>query len=437
MRSITEFAKEALDEASRYKRFKYSVLRYFGVNSPEEMNDAKRKRFYKYVDKEWKRYKGRSARVNEDMEETTLPKMKIQSLEDFVSNSLNEEDDMLGASTQTLPPDELKAYLSRIKGGEKSKLDKYKKPYIHKGNIPIVNSETGEEFDLDALKADVTKRPSKILKQNEKITHSGGGATIYFNIGLPALTGLAVNEKTGDFVIVNTCPGAGACKIYCYARKGGYVMFKAASMSQTRLLNYLINDPNGFKTQMIGELVAVQKKFANKDVKIVVRWHDAGDFFSPSYLNLAYDIARQLPDIEFYSYTKIANVAGGEKPDNFLMNFSGGALPSQQNQVDFTKTKHSDVVPKELFSDLITKTQDGKVQKDAKGKYVWVQGGVDKLKDRMAKKYNINKDSIITYEEMMNIKQTSEPKYNVIVSSGDGDDSANRKDVLGTYLLIH
>ena len=68
---------------------------------------------------------------------------------------------------------------------------------------------------------------------------------------------------------------------------------------------------------------------------------------------------------------------------------------------------------------------------------MWVQGGVDKLKDRMAKKYNINKDSIITYEEMMNIKQTSEPKYNVIVSSGDGDDSANRKDVLGTYLLIH
>ena len=28
-------------------------------------------------------------------------------------------------------------------------------------------------------------------------------------------------------------------------------------------------------------------------------------------------------------------------------------------------------------------------------------------------------------------------KYNVIVKPGDGDDSANRSDVLGTYLLIH
>jgi len=28
-------------------------------------------------------------------------------------------------------------------------------------------------------------------------------------------------------------------------------------------------------------------------------------------------------------------------------------------------------------------------------------------------------------------------KYNVIVMPGDGDDSANRPDVLGSYLLFH
>ena len=31
----------------------------------------------------------------------------------------------------------------------------------------------------------------------------------------------------------------------------------------------------------------------------------------------------------------------------------------------------------------------------------------------------------------------AEPKWNVIVKGGDGDDAAARTDVLGVYLLIH
>jgi len=426
---------EAAIEESRYRNFQQKVLRYFGANSPEEMDDKTRKKYYRYVDRGWKEFK----RTRQPMREAAgLTNFKVQSLEDFVQSSeITEEEDMLGADTEKMSPEELKGYLSRIKAGERDKADKFKKPYIHKGNIPIIGVESGEQFDLDALRKNVTTRPEKILKQNEKITHSGGGATIYFNVGLPALRGLAVNEKTGDFVVVNTCPGAGACKIYCYAKKGGYVQWKASSMSQTRMLNYLLNDPAGFKDKLVSELGAVQKKFEGKDVQIVTRWHDAGDFFSPSYLKIAYDIAEALPDVQFYAYTKMASVASGNKPDNFITNFSAGALPSQQKQVDFGKTKHSDVVTKELFADLITKGPTGKIQKDAKGKYVWVQNGIETLKDRMAKKYNISKDTIITYDEMMKIKPSNEPKYNVIVSAGDGDDSANRKDVLGTYLLIH
>jgi hypothetical protein len=49
----------------------------------------------------------------------------------------------------------------------------------------------------------------------------------------------------------------------------------------------------------------------------------------------------------------------------------------------------------------------------------------------------MSKDSVITYDEMMKIPVGSEPKYNVIVKPGDGDDSANRADVIGTWLLIH
>jgi hypothetical protein len=203
------------------------------------------------------------------------------------------------------------------------------------------------------------------------------------------------------------------------------------------MLNFLLNDPSGFKSKLSSEIQAVQKKFAGKDVKIVIRWHDAGDFFSDAYLNLAYSVAKQFPEVDFYAYTKMAGVAQGDKPDNFIINFSMGAQPAQQKQIDFAKTKHSTVVPGELFKDLIQKDKEGKISRDEKGRYMFGGDGLNTLKQRMAKKFNISPDSIITYDQLMQTKPGTEPKYNVIVAPGDGDDSANRKDVLGTYLLIH
>ena len=129
----------------------------------------------------------------------------IIPLDQFVKQAVTEDSEMLGARTTPFPPEELQAYLGRTKSGEKSPTDKFKYPYIHSGNIPI-KDEQNRVFDLEKLKAAITARPAKILKQNEKITHSGGDATVYFNIGLPALKGLAVNEKTGEFIVVDTCP---------------------------------------------------------------------------------------------------------------------------------------------------------------------------------------------------------------------------------------
>ena len=365
-----------------------------------------------------------------------LPNTSIVPLSQFVDQELDEAD-MLGATTRILPPGELQAYLQRTAAGEKEKLDKYKMPYVHRGNIEI-KDENDRTFDLDKLKAAITARPEKILKQNEKISHSGGGSTVYFNIGLPALKGLAVNEKTGDFVVVDTCPGAGACKVYCYAKKGGYVQWKASSLSQTRQLNFLLNDPEGYKAKLKAELTAAERKFGKKGTKVVVRWHDAGDFFSPDYLNLAYSIARDFPNIDFYAYTKVASVASGDKPSNFKMNFSAGATPEQEKQIDFAKTKHSTVVPKQMFDDLILKDEDGKLIRDPNDKMQFKSPeALDILRKKLAAKYNMPEDSVITYDEMMQIPVGTEPKWNVIVKPGDGDDSANRADVIGTWLLIH
>jgi len=366
-----------------------------------------------------------------------LPADSIQTLDQFVNSSGLEEADMLGATTRPLTPDEMQDYLAKTAAGKKTKLDKYTMPYVHRGNIEIIDENDGK-FDLDKLKAAIITRPTKLLKQNEKITHSGGETAQYYNIGLPALKGLTVNEKTGDFVVVDTCPGAGACQVYCYAKKGGYVQWKASSMSQTKVLNFLLNDPQGFKAKLESEIQTEVDKFAKKGAKVVIRWHDAGDFFSPDYVDLAYSVAKKFPQVDFYAYTKMAGVATGNKPDNFKMNFSMGATASQEKQILPKNTKHSTVVPKPMFTDLILKDDKGKLIKDKDGKIQFKdEASIDILKDKLAAKYGVPKDSIITYDEMKVIPGGKDPKWNVIVKPGDGDESANRSDVVGTWLLIH
>jgi len=367
--------------------------------------------------------------------------LTIMSLPEFLKESYLAELEeayapFLGATVRTLKHDELQAYLGRVVKKEKGPKDKYELPYIHAGNVQV-KGEAGEDYDTEKLKHSIMTRPKVIMKQNEKMQHSDGTSSIYFNVGLPALKGLAVDEKAGEFVVVDTCPGAGACKVFCYAMKGGYVQWKASSLGASRVLNFLLNDPDGFKHALEKELADAHRKAAKKGTKIVVRWHDAGDFFSPQYLDLAYDVARAFPDIEFYAYTKIASVAHSQKPANFLINFSQGAQPSQERLIDITRTKHSKVIPKEMFTDLVAR--DGKkLLKDVHGRMQFKDThALDEFKRRVAHKYSIATDTIITYDEMMKKPVGTAPHWNVLVWPGHGDEAANRRDVLGTYLLIH
>ena len=361
----------------------------------------------------------------------------------------------LDAPARELGPKELKSYLDRIMGrpvtdpktgaakktargtekyvSGKTKQDKYKKPYIHRSSvIPIVDQD-GNKYDLDALQNLITRRPKKILKQNEKMQHSDGSASVFYNIGLPALKGLAYDEDDEKFVIIDTCPGAGTCQTYCYAMKGGYVQWKNVAEGQSQLLNFLYNDPNGFMEMMSNEIADADKKFNKKDkkTKLVIRWHDAGDFFSPQYLAMAYALAKKHPNVDFYAYTKLASVAQGEKPNNFKINYSMGAKPGEEKQIDFQKTKNSRVVPEIIFKDLL--------DRDKQGKLVYVnKDALTSLKQRIAAKYSVKPETILTYDEMMKTPQSKDVgKWNVIVKPGDGDDSANRNDVLNTFLLMH
>lgn len=364
------------------------------------------------------------------------------------SASLDEYSPMLGVDRTPVDPKDMQDYLHRTKTYTKTKQDKFKNPYIHPSSITYTD-EGGKVYDTEKLKAIIKQRPKEILRQNEKLEHSGGDYESMFNVGLPALVGLVVDEETNEFVIVNTCPGAGKCKLICYAMKGNYIRVPQVWIALTRMLNFAINDPEGFIAQLSRELTAAlerAKKFdeglkaAKKFVKptrVVLRWHDAGDFFSPEYLEIAYNIARKFPMMRFYAYTKLASVALGPKPDNFITNFSMGALPGEERLIDLKTQKFSDVVPKELFYDLIAR-KGRTLDRDSKGRMQFKgPEAVQSFRTRLSKEFGIPSNILLSYDQIMAKPEGLKQKWIVYVVPGDGDDSAKRRDVLGTYLLFH
>lgn len=378
----------------------------------------------------------------------------------------------LPASSREFGGDEFQDYMKRIagtpdtdkagnvkvdkKGNEKyvsgkTKTDKYKMPYIHRSSVVTYLSPDGKTYDEDAVKKTLAIRPKALLKQNEKMKHSNGEFEQFFNVGFAALTGIALDEDTNKLIIVNTCPGAGSCKVDCFAMKGGKVQFQGPWQSDGRILTYLLNDPDGFFNQLSAEITSESdagkkgdKKFPN-GWQTTVRWHDAGDFFSPEYLDMALKMAAKHPDVKFYAYTKMAGAALAKKPDNFIINWSEGANTTQEKQVkqqdpNLDKTKNSRIVPEKLFYDLLAKDEKGNLKKTSDG--AWQPASPEALTDmkqRIAKEYGISPSSILSYNEYMAKRKAipSGMKYNVIVAPGEGDVSANDPGVLSTLLLRH
>jgi len=392
--------------------------------------------------------------------------VQVMSPEQFVGAEQEvDEATKLPASSRELTGQEFQDYMGRIVGtpdidkktGEvkrdktgkekhisgKLKTDRYKMPYVHRSSVISYYDEAGKQYSEDRMVAALSQRPKKLLKQNEKMQHSNGALEQFFNVGFAALTGLAVDESTGKLIIVNTCPGAGSCKIDCFAMKGNKIMFTAPWLSDGRILTYLLNDPSGFFEQLSSEIAKEEKLGAKGGYAVTIRWHDAGDFFSPEYLDLALKMAASHPDVKFYAYTKMAGAALAQKPANFIINWSEGANTGQEKQIKaqdpaLTKTKNSRIVPEKLFWDLLAKDEKGNLKKTPAG--AWQPAGPDELqelKQRLAQAYNISPNSILSYSEYMAKGKGSPLKYNVIVAPGEGDVSANDPGVLSTLLLKH
>ena len=159
----------------------------------------------------------------------------------------------LDAPHKVLSTQDMQDYANRIKTGTKTKQDKFG-AIIHGSNLKAITKSDAEDeegnptdiWDLDDLANQIKTRPRAILGTNAKMSKSATEGEIVYDLTLPALKGIVVDEETGDFVQITTCPAAGECQIFCYARKGGYVMFPASSMSAAQAGNVLVNDPVGY-----------------------------------------------------------------------------------------------------------------------------------------------------------------------------------------------
>ena len=352
----------------------------------------------------------------------------------------------LNAPQKSWSRQDMQDYLTRIKTGTKTKQDRFK-PIIHGSNVKAITKDDGtEEWDLEDLQRQITTPPRAILGSNAKMGKSKKEGAITYDLTLPALSGIVVDEDTGEFVEITTCPGAGECQLFCYARKGGYVMFPAASMSAAQALNFLVNHPDEYMKMFDSEIKKTKALADKNGIKLLVRIHDAGDFFSKEYWDLSKKVQLNNPDVRFYFYSKMGEpVTDPNTPSNTLPNFSdGGAKSREVKKVELYRNagknlKGAPTIPKDMFRELFVTDAKGKYVKDEQGRtQVKSPEAWENFKQKLSTKYNIDPGSIITYDQMNRIPEGPKPKWNVVVfPAGHGDLGATRLDVQNQFLMFH
>lgn len=114
---------------------------------------------------------------------------------------------------------------------------------------------------------------------------------------------------------LKTCPGAYACKDWCYEIK-----------AEKRFKNAIIAREKNLQESKKENFVKKAVEYMNKKKFDHVRVHASGDFYSQQYLEKWYAIARHLPSKNFYAFTKSLHLNLYEfKPKNFniIQSFGG------------------------------------------------------------------------------------------------------------------
>jgi len=296
------------------------------------------------------------------------------------------------------------------------------------------NLELDYDFEELGRILNIPPSPDQMLGQNGKM-----GKTNFYNITLPAWRGIFYDKDQKKFYVINVCGKADTCAKVCFAQMGNFIKNDATIRLHAQKLNYLLNHAETWKSRIIAGIKAL-----NDGVSlVVVRWHDSGDFFSEEYMKLAFEVAEETGFGEHYAYTKEVGTAKkleSIKPENFEFKFSFGG--KEDHMIDKSVDAHAVIVPKEVFGDL--QPDEEKFSKKTQKTYIakgwnFSDEAFAELKQRLAKKYGIDVDTIKTYDELKEIPYSkSNPRtLNVIGVSGNSDISALRRDVLGIYLLVH
>jgi Gene product 88 len=174
--------------------------------------------------------------------------------------------------------------------------------------------------------------PKRLLTQNSELRRIG-----VYNWSLPALAARLPDGRT-----IATCPSAGVCAQVCYARNGTYNIPTVRARHLANLI-FVLDEPELWEATMSRELDS--SRFAGRWIRI----HDAGDFFSDSYLSAWLRIIEAHPNTRFYAYTKevdrFRRMVEPSAPQNFLWVYSFGG--TQDASLRPPSDRVADVFPSE------------------------------------------------------------------------------------------
>jgi len=171
-----------------------------------------------------------------------------------------------------------------------------------------------------------------LLTQNSKLKKTSKVLGLrVFNFGIPAY-----KSSSGKL----TCPMADGCIKFCYAKKGAYIWSNVKPAFENR---YELSKTDDFVDAMNNE---IRKKKPD-----YVRVHDSGDYYSTAYLKKWIKIAKDNPDVRFYSYNNMVDMMlKASLPDNYDIIFSDSG--KQKHLIDERQHRHTKIFSS--HSDLIS-----------------------------------------------------------------------------------
>ena len=161
-----------------------------------------------------------------------------------------------------------------------------------------------------------------------------------------------LSRNVGNFNLpaCRTCPFFGACRNYCYALKAEKWPF----VTNCRWDNFWATRRSSFVDEMVALIIKMRLK--------VLRIHGSGDIYSVPYAKMWAEIARRLPNVRFYLYTKSLPYTKSLKGlQNFTVIYSyGGKLdqlinPDVDNYARVVDSS-ADVQPDEHLCTAVTPT---------------------------------------------------------------------------------